>query len=156
MKPPSLLFIAFSGGLLCVASTACARPAVVGVREPGGLEAWEYNHPEASRELGRWVKRHPAAARKFFEWDARHPARSHAFVTWSIHHPDEGIRVFASRHPRWEHLDDLMIHHAPAANALMGWCRRHAPAAEALMQHPGGLDWAGHHLYAGLWTMEGR
>lgn len=156
MKPPSLLFLALSGCLLSVASTACARPVVVGTLEPGGLEAWERNHPEASRELGVWVKHHPAAARKFFEWDAHHPARSHAFVTWSIRHPDQGIRAFAHQHPRWRRVGDIMTRHAPAANALMAWCRQHAPAAEALMNHPGGLDWVGHHLYAGSWTMGAR
>jgi hypothetical protein len=33
----------------------------------------------------------------------------------------------------------------------MDWCRRHPEAAEALMSHPGGLDWAGRHIYASQW-----
>lgn len=156
MKAPSCLILAIAGCLACAATTACARPVSVGAQEPGGMEAWERNHPEASRELGLWVKAHPAAARMFFEWDARHHERAHAFVTWSIQHPNEGIRAFASQHPTWETFDDIMVHHAPAANAFMAWCRRHAPAAEALMNHPGGLDWAGHHLYAAFWSMETR
>jgi hypothetical protein len=44
-----------------------------------------------------------------------------------------------------------MRDHQPAANAFMGWCRHHPEAAEKLMSHPGGLNWAGHHLYAAYW-----
>jgi len=44
---------------------------------------------------------------------------------------------------------------APAARqeSIEQWARHHPQAAETLMSHPGGLDWAGHHVYAGYWTM---
>lgn len=135
-------------------SVACARPvAMVSAPAPIGLDAWEHDHPEASRELGAWVKAHPHAARKLFGWDAHHPERSKAFVTWAITQRGEGIGAFAQTHPRWESFDELMLHHRPAANAFIGWCRRHPGAAEALMNHPGGLDWVGRHLYAGSWDL---
>jgi hypothetical protein len=149
MFPRKQLSLALASGLLILAGTACARPMHAQVAP--GLEGWERTHPEASRELGAWVREHPDAARKFFEWDAAHPERAHAFVTWSITHKGEGIRAFAETHPGWEHFDVIMRDHQPAANAFMGWCRRHPEAAEALMSHPGGLNWAGHHLYATYW-----
>ena len=36
----------------------------------------------------------------------------------------------------------------------MAWCRRHPRAAEELMNHPRGLEWAGHHLYAEHWELK--
>lgn len=157
MTSRTLLNLSLLGSLLALTSFACARPAVVvAAPGPGGLEAWEHNHPEAARDLGVWVRTHPDAAKKFFAWDSHHPERSHAFVTWAIAHPGEGIPAFSATHPRWEHFDDIMLNHAPAANAFIGWCRRHPQAAEALMSHPGGLDWAGRHLYGASWVMEGR
>jgi len=144
------LCLTLAGGLLFLAGTGCARP-VHPAQSEASLEGWERNHPEASRDLGAWVHKHPEAARRFFEWDAAHPDRAHAFVTWSIKHRDEGIRAFAETHRGWEHFDLIMRDHQPAANAFMGWCRRHPEAAEALMHHPGGLNWAGHHIYASDW-----
>ncbi len=140
----------FAGTLLAVVGAGCARPAVA-AHAPGGIETWEHNHPDAARALGGWVHAHPDAARLFFEWDGHHTERAHAFATWSIGHPGEGVRAFAATHPGWEYFDTIARDHQPAANAFMGWCRRFPEAAEALMNHPGGLDWAGRHLYAGEW-----
>jgi len=138
------------GSMTLLASLACVHPRMMAAApEPMGIEMWERNHPEASRELGLWVKNHAVAARQFFAWDAHHPVRSHEFVTWSISHPGEGIKVFAMTHPHWEYFEDIALNHVPAANTFMAWCRRHPEAAEALMNHQSGLDWAGHHLYAG-------
>lgn len=144
------LSFTLAGGLLILAGTACARPVRAAQSEPG-LQGWERAHPEASRDLGAWVHEYPEAARRFFEWDAAHPERAHAFVTWSITHRAEGIRAFEETHRGWEHFDVIMRDHQAAANAFMGWCRRHPDAAEALMSHPGGLNWAGHHIYASQW-----
>ncbi len=126
----------------------------VALAEPPGLDMWSRNHPVASRELGGWVKGHPRAARLFFEWDGTHPERSHAFVTWAITHPAQPIRAFIATHPGWPTFDQIAASHRPAANAFMGWCRRHPRAAEALMNHPGGLRWAGDHLYAEYWALK--
>jgi len=122
--------------------------------EPEGLEQWQKNHPEASKELGDWVKAHPEAAEKFFEWDGHHPERSKEFVTWTINHPTDNIDVFALEHKGWQGFDKIMEHHRPAAEAFMAWARKHHDAAEKLMSHSGGLKWAGDHLYADSWHME--
>ncbi len=120
----------------------------------GSIEQWAQNHPEASSELGVWVRNHPQAAALFFEWDGHHPERSHEFVTWTITHPAQPIESFTNTHRGWQYFDQIMESHRPAAEAFMGWCRRHGPAAETLMNHSGGLQWAGHHLYAADWHME--
>jgi hypothetical protein len=143
----TLFNLTIVAGLLAATPIACARPVPAPAPGPAGIEMWDRNHPEASRELGVWAREHRDAARKFFEWDGHHPERSHEFVTWAINHPGEGIRAFAATHPRWEYFDDIARDHVPAANEFMGWCRRHPQAAEALMNHPRGLEWAGHHLY---------
>lgn len=122
--------------------------------EPPGLKMWQRNHPEASRELGDWVRNHPAAAERFFTWDGRHPARSKEFVTWTILHPGENIDVFVLSHRGWPIFDEIMERHRPGAEAFMAWARRHPRAAEALMNHPRGLEWAGHHLYREYWHLE--
>jgi hypothetical protein len=118
------------------------------------LESWAEHHPEASKELGLWVREHAQAAALFFDWDGHHAAQSQEFVTWAISHPGEPIEAFTGTHPRWDRFDRIMESHRPAAEAFLGWCRRHPDAAEALMHHPGGLEWAGHHLYAADWHME--
>ena len=122
--------------------------------EPRGLEAWQRHHPEASRELGDWVRAHPAAAERFFTWDGRHPARAKAFVTWAIAYPRLGIDAFVLEHRGWPIFDEIALHHRPGAEAFLAWTRRHPRAAEALMNHPGGLEWAGKHLYADAWHLE--
>jgi len=119
-----------------------------------GMDQWSANHPQASQELGTWVQTHPEAAARFFEWDGHHPERAHELVTWSIYHPAQPIEGFVATHPGWQYFDQIALHHRPAADAFMAWCRRHAQAAEALMNHPGGLNWAGHHLYASSWHMD--
>jgi hypothetical protein len=152
MTPRTLVGLSLAAGLLILAGTACAPPRMaVAVHAEPGLEGWERAHPEAARDLGAWVREHPDAARQFFAWDGEHPERAHEFVTWSITHRDEGIRAFAERHRHWGTFDVIMRDHQPAANAFMGWTRHHPEAAEALMRHPGGLNWAGHHLYASFW-----
>jgi hypothetical protein len=119
-----------------------------------GIEVWANNHPQAAQQLGVWVQQHPDAASQFFEWDARHPDRAHEFVTWTIYHPTLYIDAFMALHPGWPYFDNIAAHHRPAADAFMAWCRRHPQAAESLMNHPGGLYWAGHHLYGTYWHME--
>lgn len=150
MTPKYLLNLALIGGLALGAGTACAPPAQA-AHAPGGLETWERNHPEAARALGVWARGHGPAAGRFFEWDAHHTERAHAFVTWSIEHPGLGARAFADTHPGWEYFDVIVREHLPAANAFMNWCRHYPEAAESLMNHPGGLAWAGHHLYQDAW-----
>ena len=139
---------------LHLAVAVAALVPALALAEPPGLERWSENHPQASRELGEWVREHPQAARIFFEWDGTHPERSKEFVTWAIAHPAQPIATFIATHPGWPRFDELASSHRPAANAFMGWCRRHPPAAEALMHHPGGLRWAGDHLYAEYWHLE--
>jgi hypothetical protein len=135
------------------AALALALPAL-SLAEPQGLDRWSKNHPQASRELGEWVKNHPAAAGRFFEWDGAHPARAKEFVTWAIARPAESVDVFVAAHPGWPVFDQIMERHRPAAETFVAWCRRHPPAAEALMTHPGGLHWAGHHLYREYWELK--
>jgi hypothetical protein len=125
--------------------------------EPRGqesIETWSEHHPQASQELGVWVQQHPDAAARFFDWDSHHPDRAHEFVTWTIYHPNLLIDGFVALHPGWPFFDQIALNHRPAADQFMAWCRRHPQAAEALMNHPGGLYWAGHHLYASSWHME--
>jgi len=138
--------------LIAILVTGCA--ASVAEQRKEGIEQWAGNHPEASRELGVWVQTHPQAAALFFEWDGQHPDRSHEFVTWTITHPAQPIETFVATHPGWQYFDRIMEQHRPAAEAFMAWCRRHAQAAELLMNHSGGLIWAGRHLYADAWHME--
>ena len=120
------------------------------------LEQWSDNHPQASQELGAWVQQHPDTAARFFEWDAHHPERAREFVTWTIYHPGQPIEGFAATHPGWRYFDRISVDHRAGADAFMTWCRRHPEAAERLMNHPGGLNWAGHHLYASSGTMENQ
>ena len=134
-------------------AVAALVPALA-LAEPPGLDMWSKNHPQASVELGNWVRNHPDAARKMFEWDGTHPERSKAFVTWSIMHPAQPIETFIALHPDWPMFDQIVGTHRPAANAFMAWSRRHPQAAETLMNHPGGLRWAGEHLYAEYWSLE--
>jgi hypothetical protein len=133
---------------------ALALVPALALAEPPGLDLWSKRHPEASRELGEWVRQHPQAAKLMFEWDGTHPARSKEFVTWAIAFPAQPIETFIQTHPGWPVFDQIVGTHRPAANAFMGWCRRHPPAAETLMNHPGGLRWAGDHLYAEYWSLE--
>lgn len=118
------------------------------------IEQWAGNHPQASEALGVWVRNHPPAARAFFEWDAAHSERAHEFVTWTVVHPAQPIEGFVATHPGWPQFDDIAMHHRAAADGFMIWCRKYPDAAEALMSHPGGLAWAGEHLYASSWHME--
>ena len=138
--------------LLALLSAGCA--ASVAERREEGIERWAGNHPDAARELGVWVQTHPQAAALFLEWDGHNPERSHEFVTWVITYPAQPIEGFVATHPGWPYFARIMESHRPAAEAFMAWCRRHPQAAEALMNHPGGLDWAGRHLYASSWHMD--
>ncbi len=140
--------------LVVVASSLCLAACAHQPRGEASIEQWSANNPQASEELGQWVQGHPDAARRFFEWDAQHPDRAHEFVTWTIYHPAQPIEGFVATHPGWPIFDDIAMHHRPAADSFMVWCRRHPQSAERLMSHPGGLAWAGHHLYASSWHME--
>jgi hypothetical protein len=134
-------------------AVAALVPALA-LAEPPGLDHWSKNHPQASAELGEWVRAHPQAARLMFEWDGTHPERAKAFVTWTIAHPAQPIETFTATHPGWPYFDQLSGTHRPAMDAFMAWCRRHPNAAETLVRHPGGLRWAGNHLYAEYWSLE--
>ncbi len=141
-------------------SFACqARPTVTpapvsqGAREES-LDIWATNHPEASRELGNWVQKHPEAAEQFFRWDSKHAGAAKSFVTWSITHPGSDIDEFALTHRGWDVFNTIMERHHGAADAFMKWCRKHPNASESLMNHPGGLHWAGTHLYQAYWDMK--
>jgi hypothetical protein len=139
--------------LACQAHIAATPQPAQGAKEES-LDIWSTNHPEASRDLGVWVQKHPEAAARFFKWDARHAGAAKAFVTWSIAHPGADMDEFAFSHREWDEFNWIMEHHHPAANAFMQWCRKHPRAAESLMNHPGGLDWAGRHLYQASWDMK--
>jgi hypothetical protein len=136
------------------AATVTPPPAVAIPPREAAIERWADNHPEAASDLGNWVKNHPQAARKFFEWDSTHPDRSKLFVIWAITHPVEEIDVFVEQHHGWQYFDEIMERHRPAAQTFIAWCRKHPRAAEALMNHPGGLQWAGNHLYRAYWEMK--
>lgn len=146
--------------LSLAAAVGCAAPRPVPAppvqaAAAEGMEVWAQNHPEASRELGAWVKRHPRAAHRMFDWDGHHHDQAKHFVTWTIRHPKQNLDDFALEHGgRWEEFDAILEGHRPAALEFMTWCRQHGPAAEALMNHPGGLEWAGHHLYQDAWMMK--
>jgi hypothetical protein len=62
--------------------------------------------------------------------------------------------VFVVGHRNWEYFDKISESHRPAAEAFLAWARRHPEAAEDLVGHPGGLAWAGDHLYAAEWHMD--
>lgn len=148
-RPRPLLMLV--GSLVLFASTVgCAHEP----RGEAGIERWADRHPEASRELGAWVQAHPRAAARLFDWDGHHPERSSEFVTWTLSHPNLGSDAFVALHPGWPAFNVLAVQHRPATEAFMMWCRRRPRAAEALMRHPGGLFWAGHHLYQSYWSME--
>ena len=117
------------------------------------IERWADNNPEAAAELGSWVKYHPQAARRFFEWDGTHPDQSKIFVFWAISHSRESIDVFAVQHADWPYFNELIERHRPAAKAFINWCRHHTQASEELINHPGGLQWAGNHLYKAFWDL---
>ncbi|MGD0584482.1 MAG: hypothetical protein ABSA86_01725 [Oryzomonas sp.] len=117
------------------------------------IERWADNNPEAAAELGNWVKNHPQAARKFFDWDGTHPDQSKIFVFWAISHSRESIDVFLSQHHDWAYFNELIKQHRPAAKAFINWCRHHTQASDELINHPGGLQWAGNHLYKAFWDM---
>ena len=145
-----------AGVALAIGGLVGCAPVVVTPPPAAGIEAWSQRFPPASQALGEWVRIHPQAAELFFRWDGGHPDRAKEFVTWAILNPGQPIEVFVSTHPNWAVFDQITMNHRPAANAVMVWCRRHPRAAEALMHHPRGLEWAGHHLYAAYWRMEGR
>jgi len=139
--------------MLVAVAVAALVPALA-LAEPAGLDRWSKNHPQASRALGEWVRGHPQAARLMFEWDGTHPERSKEFVAWAITYPAQPIETFIQTHPGWPKFDEIVSTHRPAANSFMAWCRRYPPAADALMHHPGGLRWAGDHLYSEYWSLE--
>ena len=114
--------------------------------EGGDLAQWNSNHPDAARGLCAWVSQHREASRLFFQWDASHTENAHEFVSWSIAHPVADIEDFVRQHHGWQQFDTIMERHRPAAESFMRWSRQHPAAAEQLLNHPGGLQWAGQHL----------
>ena len=134
--------------LLLLAAAACA-PAVVVVPTPvlPPLEAWAQNHPAASQALGQWVHSHPPAASWLFEWDGRHPLMARDLVEWALVHPGGSVPAFAAEHPGWPEIDAFATAHVVAVHNFFEWCVHFPAAARALVAHPGGLRWAGHHLY---------
>ena len=137
----------------CGAPVSAPPPAPV-ANPAEGMEMWAQNHPDASRELGEWVRRHPEAAHLLFDWDGHHHDQARHFVIWTIGHPNQGIDDFSMEHSdRWDEFDAIMQTHRPAAMEFMSWCRARHGAAESLMNHPRGLEWAGHHLYPDAWMM---
>ncbi len=139
--------------LVALPLPACAHAPP---RPAAQLAGWDARHPIAARELGTWVRRHPIAARNFFEFDAHHPRAARRLCTWAIRHPMKPLQRFIVRHLGQPAFETILVTHRPAARALMGWCRRRPAAAEDLLAHPGGLWWAGNHLYASYWMMERR
>src|SRR5215472_9686848 len=107
MKAPTLMTLALALALPLTAHAA---------GEPEGLEHWQANHPEASKELGDWVKAHPEAAKLFFEWDGKHPGKSEAMVKWAIAHPGEGVDKYVAEHKGEPYLDKFMENHKVAAD----------------------------------------
>jgi len=152
----SLATAVMMGIILLFGCVVAVPPADVTVASKGEdvIDRWSDHHPEAARALGDWVARHPAAARKFFEWDSAHTRKAHDFVTWTIFNRNRSIDEFVLAHPQWPVFQEIMERHHPAAKSFANWCRRFPEAAEALMQHPRGLEWAGHHLYRAYWQMK--
>jgi len=136
----SLLFVA---GCLLFATAGCASSHPPPPPPPSAhatIEGWERRHPAASQELGDWVRNHSQAAQSLFLWDS--------------HHPGANIDAFVASHPSWNDFNWILAHHRPAANSFMAWCRRHPGASRELMHYPGGLHWAGTHLYESYWDMK--
>jgi hypothetical protein len=130
-----------------------SAPAASFSPREAAIERWADNNPEAAAELGNWVKNHPQAARKFFDWNGTHPDQSKQFVFWAISHSRESIDVFISQHKDWPNFNELVEQHRPAAKAFINWCRHHTQASEELINHAGGLQWAGNHLYKAFWDL---
>lgn len=140
--------------LLTLLSCLAVLLPLTAFAEPGGLQYWEKTHPQAAQALGAWVRGHPQAASRFFEWDGAHPDRSKEFVTWAITHPRDNIDGFVMNHRGWQYFDAIMEQHRNASMAFIAWARQYGRAAEDLMNHPGGLRWAGDHLYRNEWHLE--
>ncbi len=136
-----------------LAAAACAPAVVVAPTPMPPLEVWARNHSAASEALGFWVRNHPHSASWMFEWDAKQPGKAQALVEWTLAHPGEHVPAFASQHPAWPEFNQFAMAHLPAVHNFFEWCVRFPEAARSLVHHPGGLHWAGYHLYAAEWHM---
>jgi hypothetical protein len=140
-------------GLVGLAVLVSVLP-VVAAEDKDDLKKWADNHPKASKALGEWVKNRPKAAAKLFEWNGKHPEKSFDFVKWAITHPKKDAGDYIQANTGTPVLNDLIKDHRPATNEFMDWCRTYPDAAKGLMQHQGGLQWAGEHLYKALWQLK--
>ncbi|MGP8216654.1 MAG: hypothetical protein ACLQQ4_13905 [Bacteroidia bacterium] len=148
MKTVKAFIILFAFGMF--SSIAIGGTAVLG--DP--LEQWEHNHPDASKALGEWAKANKKAAKYLFDWDGDHPDRSQALVAWAIDHPKEELSKFHKEHKDWPELDEFEKSHKKAMEGFLKWCSDYAEGARALMEHSGGLKWAGDHLWKEANRME--
>lgn len=137
-----------SRALVSLAATGCAPAVVVAPTPLPPLDVWAQNHPAASQALGVWVHNHPPAASWMFEWDSVHEWKARELVEWALVHPGESVPVFVAQHPGWPEFDLFATGHLPAVHNFLEWCRRFPEASRLLVAHPGGLHWAGFHLYA--------
>ena len=154
-SPIALRLLCTSSALLATLSCATQHPPPPPPPSAHAtIEGWEHRHPAASQELGDWVRNHSQAAQKLFLWDSHHPGAAEEFVDWSLANPNANIDVFVAAHPSWNDFNWIVENHRPASNSFMGWCRRHPGASRELMHYPGGLHWAGTHLYESYWDMK--
>ncbi|MHB8421128.1 MAG: hypothetical protein ACYDCL_23920 [Myxococcales bacterium] len=136
-----------------LAALACAPAVVVAPTPVPPLEVWAQNHSAASQALGLWVRNHSPAAAWMFGWDSRHPGKAEALVAWTLAHPGERVPVFVAQHPDWPEFNQFAMSHLPAVHNFFEWCLRFPAAARSLVAHPGGLHWAGDHLYGAEWHL---
>jgi hypothetical protein len=122
--------------------------------EPPHLEHWSEAHADASRALGEWIRQYPRAARAIFEWDAHNAEHPTAFVHEVANRPEETLDQYIHDHPDVHGFDSWAEANRPATEAFMAWVRQFPQAANALMEHHGGLAWAGEHIYSFDWHLE--
>lgn len=143
------LFLASCCGTVATAPQRPMPPPPPPPPAPGSpLQAWSGNHPAASQALGLWAHNHAPAAAWLFQWDGAHAYQSKELVGWLLARPGLGVPAFVETHPGWPEFNQFARGHQPALFTFFEWCRRFPAAAEALTNQPGGLEWAGHHLYA--------
>lgn len=142
--------------LAVVSALGCAPVVVVPVTPPEAMEQWAQLHPAGAQALGVWVRNHPGAASWLFDWDGAHSEGTHELISWAIYHPGAGVPIFVSTHPGWSAFDRFAMAHQPAVWAFFMWARQFPGDAQRLADHPRGLWWAGHHLYAADAQMLGQ
>ena len=140
--------------LLALAAPLPACAHLPPPRRAAAMAGWEHRHPIAAQELGNWVQTHQPAARQLFEWDAHHPRGARQLVGWALTHPRQPVDRFVASHLGRPGFIRMLEAHRPASQTFLAWCRRQPQAAEDLVAHPGGLAWAGNHLFASTRLME--